>query len=267
MAQDFERFDMNKPPRRTAWYLHPLTIALSLPAVLAHKAQITKTGVEGLKPPYVLLCNHNAFQDFKVATKCIWPQRANYVMAIDGFIGREWLLRAVGCICKRKFTNDVKLVRQLQQTIKHGDVAVIYAEARYSLCGTTAVLPQSLGKLCRMLKVPVVSLICHGHHINSPFWNLHDRGVKPTEAEFSLLFTPEDLATLPVDEINRRIVERFQYDDYAWQKEQGIRVTYEGRAEGLHKVLYQCPSCGTEFRMASKGTELFCEVCGKRWEY
>ena len=267
MAQDFERFDMSAPPRRTAWYLHPLTIALSLPAVLAHKVQITKTGVEGLKPPYVLLCNHNAFQDFKVATKCIWPQRANYVVAIDGFIGREWLLRAVGCICKRKFTNDIKLVRQLQQTIKNGDVAVIYAEARYSLCGTTAVLPQSLGKFCRMLKVPVVSLICHGHHINSPFWNLHDRGVKPTEAEFSLLFTPEDLAALSVDEINRRIVERFQYDDYAWQKERGIRVTYEGRAEGLHKVLYQCPSCGTEFRMASKGTELFCEACGKHWEY
>ena len=118
------------------------------------------------------------------ATKAIYPWRANYVVAIDGFLKREWLLRDVGCICKRKFTSDIMLVKQLMRTIKNGDVAVIYPEARYSLCGTTAVLPESLGKLCKLLKVPVVTLICHGHHVNSPFWNLHDRGVKPTEAEF-----------------------------------------------------------------------------------
>ena len=85
--------------------------------------------------------------------------------------------------------NDVTVVRHLCEVIKNGDIAVIYPEARYALCGTTAVLPASLGKLCRLLKVPVVTLICHGHHVNSPFWNLHERGVRPTEAEMRLLFT------------------------------------------------------------------------------
>ncbi|MBR3272546.1 MAG: 1-acyl-sn-glycerol-3-phosphate acyltransferase, partial [Clostridia bacterium] len=222
-------------------------------------------GMENIKPPYVLLCNHNAFMDFKVATMAMFPHRANYIVAIDGFIGREWLLRDVGCICKRKFTNDITLIRQLRQVVKNGDIAVIYPEARYSLCGTTAVLPASLGKLCRMLGVPVVTLICHGHHVNSPFWNLHERNVAPTEAEMSLLFTPQDLKDLPVDELNRRIVEAFQYDDFAWQKERGIRTPYPGRAEGLHKVLYQCPACGREYRMTSEGTQLRCTACGKSW--
>ena len=138
---DFERFDMSLPPRRTKWYLRPITILISLPDVIKHRAKITKTGMEGIKPPYILLCNHNAFLDFKVATKAIWPARANYVVAIDGFIGREKLLRDVGCICKRKFTNDMTLVKHLKTTIKHGDIAIIYPEARYSLCCTTAVLP------------------------------------------------------------------------------------------------------------------------------
>ena len=265
MKKEFERFDMKRPPMRTKWYLRPLTWALSAPDVKKHGAIIRRIGTEDLKPPYVMLCNHNAFLDFKVATMAIWPNRANYVVAIDGFIGREELLRQVGCICKRKFTNDITLVRQLKAVIDNGDVAMIYPEARYSLCGTTAVLPASLGKLCKLLKVPVVTLICHGHHVNSPFWNLHDRGVKPTEAEFSLLFTPEELKTTPVDELNRRIVEAFRYDDFAWQKERGIRTPYEGRAEGLHKVLYQCPHCGKEFRMDSRGTKLFCKSCGKSW--
>ena len=262
---DFTRFDMSLPPRRTKWYLRPLTILISLPGVIKHRVKITKTGMEGIKPPYIMLCNHNAFLDFKVATKAIWPKRANYVVAIDGFIGREKLLRDVGCICKRKFTNDMTLVRNLKTTIKHGDIAIIYPEARYSLCGTTAVLPESLGKLCKLFGVPVVTFVCHGHHVNSPFWNLHDRNVKPTEAEMKLLFTPEDLKRLSVEEINSRIVESFQYDDYKWLKERGIRIKYKKRAEGLHKVLYQCPECKTEFRMASEGTKLFCRACGKTW--
>ncbi len=265
MKDNYERFDMKAPPIRTKWYLRPLTYLLSAPDVIKHHCIITKSNTEGLKPPFVLLCNHNAFMDFKVATKAIFPWRANYVVAIDGFIGREKLLRNVGCICKRKFTDDVQLVKQLIQTIKNGDVAVIYPEARYSLCGTTAVLPESLGKLCKLLNVPVVTLICHGHHINSPFWNLHDRKVKPTEAEFTQIFDAEALKNSSVSEINNRISEMFRYDDYEWQKDRGIRVTYKGRAEGLHKVLYQCSACKTEYKMSSKGTILKCNACGKEW--
>ena len=258
MKKEFPRFDMKKPPVRTKWYLQPLEWILSMPDVIRHRAIIRKSGTIGLKPPYLLLCNHNAFLDFKVATKAIFPYRANYVVAIDGFIGREWLLRDIGCICKRKFTNDITLIRHLREVIRNGNIAVVYPEARYSLCGTTAVLPASLGKLCKLLGVPVVTLICHGHHINSPFWNLHDRGVAPTEADFNLLFNAEEIQKADPDEINEKIVSAFQYDDYEWQKEHNIHVTYPRRAEGLQKVLYQCPSCGKEYRMKTEGVHLQC---------
>ena len=265
MADNFKRFDRKAPPIRTKWYLRPLTYLLSVPDTKKHGLKITKNGVDGLKPPYLLLCNHNAFMDFKAATAAIYPERANYIVAIDGFIGREKLLRNVGCICKRKFTNDITLIRNIRRVMENGDICVIYPEARYSLCGTTAVLPRSLGELCKMLGVPVVTFICHGHHINSPFWTLHDRGVKPTEAEMTLLYSKEELKTASADEINDKLVKAFQYDDYKWQYERGIKVTYEKRAEGLHKVLYQCPHCKTEFRMTSEGTKLKCSACGKSW--
>ena len=60
--------------------------------------------MDGLKPPYLLLCTHHAFIDFKVQTRAIFPHPATYVVALDGFIGKEWLLRNVGGIGKRKFT-------------------------------------------------------------------------------------------------------------------------------------------------------------------
>jgi len=147
----------------------------------------------------------------------------------------------------------------------NGDIVVLFPEARYSLCGTNAMLPNSLGKMVRMMNVPVVTLIMHGHHINSPFWNVRNRNVKPVESEMKLLFTQEETQQLSIDEINAKLTEAFQYDEFAWQKERGIKVTKKFRAEGLHKILYQCPACNNEYKMSSKGIKITCNNCNKEW--
>ena len=264
MLEQYDRFDMKRKPARM--HLRGLIDVLCLPDLWRHCSRLTKIRMDGIRPPYLLLCNHNAFLDFKVAMRATRPHRVNYVVAIDGFLGREGLLRHIGCICKRKFTKDLTLIRQLKTVVDRGDVAAIYPEARYSLCGTTAVLPASVGKLAKLLKVPVVTLICHGHHVNSPFWSLPDRHVRGTEAEMTCLFTAEELAKASVEEINAAIARAFVYDDFRWQRERGLRIPYKRRAEGLHKVLYQCPHCGTEYRMQGEGTALRCLACGKVWQ-
>ena len=263
MLNDVKRFDMKRPPMRQ--HLRPLMQLLVQPTLLSHRNKLEKIRMEGIRPPYLLLCNHNAFMDFSVALKATFPHRTNFVVAIDGFLKREWLLRFIGCICKRKFTRDTLLIRQLIRVRDRGDIPVIYPEARYSLCGTTAVLPASLGKLCKLLKIPVVTLICHGHHVNSPFWNLPDHRLKGTEAEMTCLFTPEELEAHTHEGVTAAIEKAFQYDDFAWQKENRKRISYPKRAEGLHKVLYQCPACKSEYRMTSHGITLRCEACGKEW--
>lgn len=265
-GDNFKRFDMKKPPIRQRKFLQPIVWALSFPDVKKHEAKITYTNAEGLKPPYIMLNNHNAFFDFKVASKAVYPHRANYIVAIDGFIKREWLLRNVGGVCKRKFTNDIQVVRSIKKVLENGDICMIYPEARYSLCGTTAILPDSLGKLCKIMHVPVVTFICHGHHIDQPYWNLKKRNVKGTTAEFKVIFTKEELEKASVEEINEAIRKEFVYDEFAWQKENNIIVDVPFRAEGLHKVLYKCPHCGKEYHMNSKADELFCEACGKKWK-
>ena len=75
MKEQFERFDMKRPPMRTRWYLRPLTYLLSVPDTIRHGTIIHRQGTENLKPPYVMLCNHNAFMDFKAATKAICSGR------------------------------------------------------------------------------------------------------------------------------------------------------------------------------------------------
>jgi len=260
------RFDMRKKPVRQQWYLRPVTWLLSYPTVIRYRLKINKSRMEGVKPPYLLLCTHHAFNDFKVTTAAVFPHRANYVVAIDGFIGRERLLRLAGGICKRKFTNDIQLVRQIRHVIsEQKDILALYPEARYSLIGTTAVLPSSLGKMAKLLKVPVVVLNMHGNYLNSPCWNLHPRKNR-ISADLTQIFTCEELAEASIETINETIRSAFEYDEYRYQKENNIHITYSKRAEGLHKVLYQCPHCLQMYTMDSENSHIFCTACHKRWE-
>ena len=261
---DLPRYDFAKPLKPQAHYLRPLSWALSFPDVWKHKAKITRD-LQGVKPPYVLLCNHNSFLDFKIMTAALFPRRANYVVALDGFIGREGIMRAVGCIAKRKFVNDLHLIRQTTRLLDQDQVVVFYPEARYSHIGTNSVLPESLGKMLKYMQVPVVSLLFHGHHIAEPTWNKISKPV-PVEAEMKLQLNREQIAQMSPSEIQAVVTAALTYDDFAWQQEKQVLVDHPQRAEGLHRVLYQCAHCGQEYRMRSQGAQLSCAACGKTWE-
>ncbi|MFA7378427.1 MAG: hypothetical protein WC014_02755 [Bacilli bacterium] len=259
------RFDFKKKTRKPSNFLKPLMLLLCLPEYLQRKSKVTKINMKGLKPPFFMLCNHNSFFDFKVATMTMFPRVGCNVVAIDGFINREGLLRSCGCIGKRKFTNDPELVFNIKHILKNKKGFVsIYPEARYSLVGTQSPLPEALGRMAKMFEVPVVVLNSHGHHLAQPVWNLKKRKCH-TESTLKQIVTKEDLKDLTVDEINQRIREAFVYDDYKWQKENSVLISEPFRAEGLHLPLYKCPICGSEQHMTSEGSELNCTSCKTTW--
>ncbi|MBQ7579885.1 MAG: hypothetical protein IJU39_01100 [Clostridia bacterium] len=261
-----KKFDMSKPAKPLQRRYAPFTWTFARLRALGHLAQIRKTGMEGVKPPYILLLNHNAFYDFYVMLCATMPARGIFPAAVDDYIGREYILRNLGTVPKRKYTADISILRTCRKAIKDGNVFGIYAEARYSLCGVTEIIPEAVAQMVKHMGVPVVTLTCRGHHINDPFWGDHrSRYVFHTQAEMTLAFTPEQLKTSSVEEIDRKINELLYNDDFRWQSENRVKVTYKKRAEGLHRVLYQCPHCKTEYRMGSEGDRIFCEECGKSW--
>jgi transcription elongation factor Elf1 len=253
-------------PKKQPWYLTLLAWLIAFPTVWAHRLKVNKVNMKGLKPPYILLCTHHAFIDFSVTTAAIFPHRANYVVAIDGFIKREGLLRAVGAICKRKFTNDIILVRQIQHGLKvNKNIVAIYPEARYTLVGTTAINPDSLGKLCKLMKVPVVVLNMHGDYLSQPVWNLTKRKVT-LEADMTQIVTQSEIESLNSKAINDRVEKAFVYDEYRWQKDTKRKIDFKDRAKGLHRVLYQCPHCLTEHEMDSSENKIWCKHCNVQYE-
>ena len=258
-------YNVGKTPIRQPIYLTGLIYLLSKFVLIGKKYKVEKTNMEGLKPPYIMLSNHMSFIDFELTATGTKMQRVNNVVNFDGYYQRAWLMEWIGSVCTRKFTTDLKLVRNISTVLKRGDVLCLYPEARYSPCGTLALLPDSLGKLIKMNKVPVVSVIHHGNHLFSPFWNFRRKRKVPFYTEMKQILTKEEVQKLSVDEINKIIKNSLKYDEYKYQKDNNILIKDKKRAENIHKVLYKCPNCGSENHMGSKGTDLFCTNCNKKW--
>ena len=260
-----KRYNTARYPIRQPIYLTALIWVLSKCALMGKKYKVEKVNMEGLKPPYMMLSNHMYFIDFELAAMGTGLHRVNNVVHIDGYYRRPWLMEWIGAICTRKFTMDLHLVKSINKVLKRGDVLSMYPEARYSPCGTTAYLPDSLAKLVKMNKKPVVTVIHHGNHLHSPFWNFRKKRKVPLHTVMTQILTEEQVKSMTVAQINEALHKAFQYDDYQYQKDNGILIREPYRAEGLHKVLYQCPHCLTEHQMDAEGAELFCTACGKRW--
>lgn len=265
--RDMTPFDMNKKPMKQQWYLMPLLWGGSFIMTRQFKWKIEKIGMEKLKPPFLVLSTHQGFADYYITPLALFPHRANYVSDMEGFAAfGEFLYRAIGCIGKRRYVSDFTVVKNIKYALDKKQIAVVYPESRHSNVGTTAYIPPNMGKLVKMMKVPLVILSVHGSYLANPFWDEEHTRKVPIKAKLECVYTTEEIAQKSTQEIQKTIQDRLQYDEYKWQQESGIAITEPKRAEGLHHALYQCKRCGENFHMESKGTILSCEKCGTKWE-
>ena len=216
------------------------------------------------KGPCLVLMNHSSFIDLEIASKILYPKPYNIVCTSDGFVGKEWLMRAIGCIPTQKFVTDLTLIRDIKYALKKGNHVLMYPEASYSFDGCATPLPRKLGALLKMLGVPVITVITKGAFALDPLYNcLQKRKVK-VSAQVEVLASKEELETLDTAILDKRLDDAFSFDNFAWQYENKIEINEPFRADGLERILYKYPECKTEGKMVGKGTEIVCNHCGKR---
>ena len=259
-------YNTAKLPIRQPLFFTGLIQLLSKIMLTGKEHRVEKIGMEDLKPPYMMLSNHMSFVDFELASLGTYPARVNNVVNIDGYYMRPWLMEWIGAICTRKYTTDIHLVRSIRKVFERGDVLGMYPEARYTPDGTTSLIPDSVGMLVKRSRVPVVAVVHHGNYLHAPFWCYRKKRKVPLYTTLTKILTTEELDALSVAEINERIRNALSYDEYRYQKDNGIRITEPFRAEGMHKILYKCPACKTDYSMTSSGITISCKSCGKVWE-
>ena len=96
---------VHKKPKKPSLLFRTVLRAASAPDLLATHFHCEKIGMAQIKSdePCLVLMNHSCFLDLKIAEAVLYPRPFNIVCTSDGFVGKEWLMRSVGCIPTRKF--------------------------------------------------------------------------------------------------------------------------------------------------------------------
>ncbi|MBE6713370.1 MAG: hypothetical protein E7580_07635 [Ruminococcaceae bacterium] len=255
-------------PLRPMFLLRLLIRVLSIPALMQ-----TRFSYEDLRGdrkeegPYLILMNHSSFLDLKIASKILFPHPYSIVSTTDAFVGKSLLMRLIGCVATQKFVTDAGLVLTMLRLAKKEKRSILmYPEAGYSFDGRATRLPKKLGGLCKKMGVPVLLIRTDASaFLRDPLYNgLRTRKVK-AGATLSCLFTRAELKEKSVDELDAMLEKAFDFDHFAAQRTEGIKITESFRAEGLERILYRCPHCEKDGVMKGHGVHLTCTSCGAEY--
>ena len=258
----------HRKPIRPNMFFRTLLRAVSIPDLAATDFTCTKIGMEklGKKEPCLYLMNHCSFIDLEIAATILYPRPFNIICTSDGFVGKDWLMHTIGCIPTNKFTSDLHLLRDMTHAVKKlGNSVLMYPEASYSFDGTSTPLPETLGGFLKLLGVPVVMIRTFGSFSRNPLYNNLKRRKVKVSAEMEYILSPEDIKEKTTEELNEILKKNFTFDYWSWQRENGVKITEDFRAEGLNRVLYKCPHCQAEGKMSAEGISITCEACGKSY--
>ena len=267
MDSKSKAIDMHKKPIKTRFYLHPLIRIAAYFSLKHSKNTIIKENFTKIKGGCLVLSNHMSFEDVKMLQKVIFPRRSYYLASIDEFIGKEWLMRHVGCIPKKVHYTDMQTIRTVIKLLKKGNLVTVYPEATYSFAGITNQYDKDLGKLAKIAKVPVIVIHLYGSYLYSPRWNTLPKNKEvPLVAKAKMVVSKDEVEKLSADQIQQRIEEYFDYNEYKYQLDNNIHIYNKTMAFNIDRILYRCPHCLKEKTIIGHDNTIECTNCNVSYD-
>ena len=216
------------------------------------------------KGPFIVVSNHASRLDYIFTGLAFLPHRMNFVAGYNEFFRSHlaMVFRLLQVIPKKNFVPDIYAMREIKRILKGGGSICIFPEGMSSISGANQPVALGSAKFLKSCGVPVYSTHIAGGYLTSTKYCLDERYGR-VDVTVDLLFTPEELKALSIDEIEARLHENLLQDDYAWNKREHAAFTgAEKMAHNMHDLLYWCPRCGSEFTMHGEGKTLVCTHCG-----
>ena len=116
----------HKYPKKPNILFRTIIRLAAIPDLWATGFKFTKTRMEKAGTgPFLILMNHSSFIDLEIASRIFYPMPYGIVCTSDGFVGKEWLMRGIGCMPTQKFVTDVTLVKDLIYAIQKKKISVL----------------------------------------------------------------------------------------------------------------------------------------------
>jgi len=218
---------------------------------------------KGIRRPCLILSNHQTVID-QFALSMGFNFGINFVATDTIF--RHGLLSAIMAALVRpipisKGSTDLIALKNMSSVIKDGGCVAIFPSGNRSFYGEESTISPSVGKLAKLLKVPLVLVQFRGGYNTFPRWK-----VKPNIGKMSAhvvkVVQSDDLAAMSEAQINGIIQHELCFNEFEYNK--AAQIAYRGRykAEYLESVLFYCPHCNSMSGLCSEGNDFFCMDCG-----
>jgi len=211
--------------------------------------------------PLIVLVNHaTEFDILLTDTLFNFPL---YFVASEQLLNKgfpSWLLNYVFApIPKSKSMSDIAVVPRIKRVLDEGGNVCIFPEGNMTMTGNVSSMPSAIGKLIKLMKVPIVIMESYGLYFSSPRWSVR-RKFGPTGIKLKRIIEVAEFDSLSGDSITDLIKNELSINAF---EQRPIRK-YRGfnKAAGLHRLVFTCPSCHQPFTMKSGGSKLWCSACG-----
>ena len=216
-----------------------------------------------VQAPYILLANHESFFDFYYIHKLAHPRNPSYL--VNEFYCTRPVLKSMakkaGILSKKLFTPELSYPIRIRHMLKKGYPVVIFPEGRLSPDGRSNPIIEEGAAFYRKLGVDLVLVKINGAYLSNPKWRKRRYRTDVT-VSVERVITKEQMKEMTDEELNK-VISSVLYNNAF----DNILCEYpdKRKAEGLENVLYRCASCGSLYTVESKGNELCCTCCGKRY--
>ncbi len=214
--------------------------------------------------PVILISTHASRLEFIYALSGFKEKNINIVCGYQNIMEKYiyGILKRLGVIAKYLYQPDFICTKNMLSVINRGGNLALFPEGIQSVSGSTHPINPTTCKFLKRASATVVLCKSEGAYLCQ---NRFSKDIKKGRIDFyyDLLFTPEDLATLTEEEIYRKLIEKFSYNEFKLNKVRHEK--YVGKlpnSDGLDKIIYKCPCCGAEFKFKIDGSDFCCENCG-----
>lgn len=215
-----------------------------------------------LKGPIVLIGNHVGFWD-PFFTAYPLKQKIQFVTSDNIFRAPvfRFFMKVAGSIAKTKFMSDRESLRNIFAVNRMGGSIGIFPEGRRTWDGASIKLIEPVAKLIKKLRVPVVVAKIKGGYLSKPRWAISKR-TGPIQIEYKLLFTKEELAKTPTEELFLEMSNAISHQELKSVSTDPDFV-FKGKdlAQNLEQLLFLCPSCNSVGNLVSSGDIFSCKKC------
>lgn len=216
--------------------------------------------LKDVKPPYVVLCNHESFYDFYYLKQLIPDVNPAFVVNrhyISMPVIRT-LAKKAGFIPKRLFHTDMVTPVKILRAIRGGYPVAIFPEGRLSLTGVQNPIVEHSASFYQKLNADLVLVKISGAYFANPKWR---SAFYPSDITVRVerVITAQEAKAMTEAALNEAIESALRYDESALA--QNV-YPQKNKAKGLQNVLFRCIDCGALYTLRGEGNTLTCTACG-----